>query len=175
MGMVFRIAPALRAARPDACAGRPIRLSGRVLAQLSAAEQLVVWAFRETRSTGPGAAERLVSGFRLAFDARLIGAAACGFDGLRRCLTAEPDLAPRLCPLLCACLGVDEERLLNGLAAAQLGDRARHDRELARFVPAAAALQLWRQSRLFGSAMSRAGLVLRDARLATPDTHGTPH
>jgi hypothetical protein len=175
MGIGFRVAPPLRAARSDACAGRPIRLSGRVLGQLSAAEQLVVWALRETRSTDPGAAERLVSGFRLAFDPRLIGAAACGFDGLRRCLTADPNLAPRLCPLHCACLGVDEERLLNGLAAAQLGDRARHDGELARFVPSAAALQLWRQSRLFGSAMSGAGLVLKDSRLVALETNGTPH
>ncbi len=154
---------------------RPTPLSGRVLGQLGAAEQLVVWAFRETAADEPGSLERLAAGFRLAFGRHLIRAAACGFDGLRRCLATEPDLAPRLCPLRCACLGRDEERLLQGLAAAQLGDRVRHDREVGPFVPPAARLQLWRQSRLFGAAMHEAALVLGDSRPSPLGPGSRPH
>ena len=175
MGMDFRTTPLRRAPQSAAVAKRPIRLSGRVLGQLSGAEQLVVWAMRETASTDAAAADRLVRGFRLAFGPRLIGAAACGFDGLRRCLGAEPTLAPRLCPLHCACLGVDEEHLLHGLAAAQLGDRRLHDSLLASFVLPTTRLQLWRQSRLFGAAMSEAGHVLPDARLARLRPSDQPH
>jgi hypothetical protein len=175
MGMEFRIIPPRSATQAVAATERPIKLSGRVLGQLSAAEQLVVWALRETASTDAAAADRLASGFRLAFGARLIGAAACGFDGLRRCLGAEPTLAPRLCPLHCACLGIDEEHLLHGLAAAQLGDRQLHDGLLARFVLPAASVQLWRQSRLFGAAMSDAGLVLPDGRLVRLRPNDQPH
>lgn len=175
MGMEFRITPPRRAPQQAAAVERPISLSGRVLGQLSAAEQLVVWALRETASTDAAAADRLVRGFRLAFGPRLIGAAGCGFDGLRRCLAAEPSLAPRLCPLHCACLGVDEEHLLYGLAAAQLGDRSLHDSLLAAFVLPTASVQLWRQSRLFGATMREAGLDLPDGRLARLRSNGQPH
>jgi hypothetical protein len=175
MGMEFRGTPTDRAPQSSGEASRPARLSGRVLGQLGTAEQLVIWAFREAPDSDPVAAERLARGFRLAFGARLIGAAACGFDGLRRCLSAEPERAPRLCPLHCACLGTDEERLLDGLAAAQLGDRQRHDERLAPFAPPAAHLQLWRQSRLFGTALARAGLDLPDARLVALERSGAPH
>lgn len=175
MGMEFRVTPTDRAPQSGGEAARPARLSGRVLGQLGMAEQLVIWAFRETPDSDPVAAERLARGFRLAFGARLIGAASCGFDGLRRCLIAEPERSPRLCPLHCACLGTDEERLLGGLAAAQLGDRRRHDEQLAPFAPPAARLQLWRQSRLFGSALVRAGLDLPDTRLVALERTATPH
>ncbi len=168
MGMAFRVDPEDTTSSSRGPTDGPITLSGRVLGQLATAEQLVVWAFREAASDEAAAAERLTRGFRLAFDCQLIGAAACGFDGLRRCLAAEPSLAPRLCPLRCACIGIDEERLLHGLAAAQLGDRAQHDSQCGRFVAPAARLQLWRQSKLFTSAMRRAALVLPDPRFLAP-------
>lgn len=171
MGMAFRVDPSAVAA-----AGSAIRLSGRVMGQLSAAEQLVVWAFRETACPAePGAADRLGHGFRLAFGPRLTSAAACSFDGLRRCLTTDPQLAPRFCPLRCACLSADEDAVLAGLAAAQLGDRGRHDSLVHRFVAEPARLQLWRQSRLFTTTLGRAQLLLPDARLVQLPTDGAPH
>jgi hypothetical protein len=161
MGMVFRIdPPAVAPASGD------IRLSGRVMGQLGPAEQLVVWVFRETASADDEAsADRLQRGLRLAFGPRLIGAAACGFDGLRRCLVAEPSLAPRFCPLRCACLSADEDTLLHALAAAQLGDRALHQTLTRRFVREAGRLQLWRQSRVLATILGRADLLLPDVRL----------
>ena len=161
MGMAFRIDPP--AVVP---AGGEVRLSGRVMGQLGPAEQLVVWVFRETASGDDDAsADRLQRGFRLAFGPRLMGAAACGFDGLRRCLMAEPALAPRFCPLRCACLAVDEDTLLHALAAAQIGDRTLHQTLTDRFVAAAGRLQLWRQSRLLAEVLGRADLLLPDVRL----------
>jgi len=174
MGMAFRV-------DPSAAAGSAIRLSGRVMGQLSAAEQLVVWAFREAvgpaepGTAEPGAAARLEHGFRLAFGPRLTAAAACSFDGLRRCLMAEPRLAPRFCPLRCACLSADEDAVLGGLAAAQLGDRGRHDSLVHRFVDEPARLQLWRQSRLFVNTLGRAQLLLPDARLVQLPTDAARH
>ncbi len=159
MGMAFRIDPEVAA--DDA----GIRLSGRVMGQLSAAEQLVVWACRET--AGPaeaGAADRLNHGFRLAFGPRLTAAAACSFDGLRRCLSADRHRAPRFCPLRCACISADEDCVLGGLAAVQLGDRGRHDSLVHRFVVPPARLQLWRQSRLVGMILDHADLLLPDKR-----------
>jgi hypothetical protein len=161
MGMAFRIDPsAVAPSRGD------IRLSGRVMGQLGPAEQLVIWALRETASAGDEAsADRLHQGFRLAFGPRLMGAAACGFDGLRRCLMADPTRAPRFCPLRCACLSLDEETLLHALAAAQLGDRALHQSLTSRFVGEAGRLQLWRQSRLLAEVLGRADHLLPDVRL----------
>ena len=169
MRMAFRVDPA-------AAADSAIRLSGRVMGQLSAAEQLVVWALRETACPAPpGAADRLAHGFRLAFGPRLTAAAACSFDGLRRCLMTEPRLAPRFCPLRCACLATDEDAVLGGLAAAQLGDRGRHDSLVHRFVAEPARLQLWRQSRLFATTLGRAQLLLPDARLVHLSTDAARH
>lgn len=160
MGMTFSVAPSMVAS------GSALRLSGRVMGQLSAAEQLVVWALRETAGPAePGAEDRLNHGFRLAFGRRLSPAAACSFDGLRRCLAADPTRAPRFCPLRCACLAVDEDSVLGGLAAAQLGDRSRHDSLVQRFVTRPTRLQLWRQSRLVGTILGHADLLLPDTRL----------
>jgi hypothetical protein len=161
MGMAFRIDPP--AVVPSI---GEVRLSGRVMGQLGASEQLVVWVFRETASAADEAsADRLNRGFRLAFGPRLMGAAACGFDGLRRCLAADPNRAPRFCPLRCACLSLDEDTLLHALAAAQLGDRSLHRTLTDRFVGEAGGLQLWRQSRLLAKVLGRADLLLPDVRL----------
>ena len=161
MGMAFRIDPP--AVVPSI---GEVRLSGRVMGQLGASEQLVVWVFRETASAADEAsADRLNRGFRLAFGPRLMGAAACGFDGLRRCLAADPTRAPRFCPLRCACLSFDEDTLLHALAAAQLGDRSLHRTLTDRFVGEAGRLQFWRQSRLLAEVLGRADLLLPDIRL----------
>ncbi len=161
MGMAFRIDPS--ALVP---ASGEIRLSGRVMGQLGPAEQLVVWVLRETANVADDAsAARLHRGFRLAFGPRSMGAAACAFDGLRRCFMAEPTRAPRFCPLRCACLSLDEDTLLHALAAAQLGDRALHRTLTRRFVGDSSRLQLWRQSRLLAEVLGRADLLLPDVRL----------
>ena len=171
MGMAFRIdPPAVVPSSGD------IRLSGRVTGQLGPSEQLVVWAFRETASADDDAsADRLHRGFRLAFGPRLMGAAACGFDGLRRCLSADPTRAPRFCPLRCACLSLDEDTLLHALAAAQLGDRALHQTLTCRFVTEAGRLQLWRQSRLLATILGRADLLLPDVRLVELPADASQH
>jgi hypothetical protein len=134
-------------------------LSGRVIGKLDTAEQFFVWALRETASGDPRSFERLDRGFRLAFGRRAHGPAACGFDGMRRCLAAAA-CPPSLCPLHCACLAVDEELLLAGLGAAQRGDRSLHSSLCRRFVGDCGALLLWRQSRILGSAMADARLIL---------------
>ena len=161
MGMAFRIDPP--AVVPSI---GEIRLSGRVMGQLGPAEQLVVWVFRETASADDEAsADRLQRGLRLAFGPRLMGAAACGFDGLRRCLVADSARAPRFCPLRYACLSADEDTLLHALAAAHLGDRALHRTLTGRFVGEAGGLTLWRQSRILATILGRADLLLPDVRL----------
>lgn len=148
----------------------PVALSGRVVGQLGAAEQLVIWAFREAAGGMATAEPRLLLGFRLAFGEAGTGAAVCAFDGLRRCLLADPALRPDLCPLRCACLSLDEERLQRGMAAAQRGDRTTHRALLQPFVAPPLHQQLWRQSRLFAAALSQAGLFLPDRRL--PELRG---
>jgi hypothetical protein len=171
MGMAFRVAPSALSAP-----GSAIRLSGRVMGQLCAAEQLVIWACRETAGPAePGSADRLARGFRLVFGPQRAGAAACSFDGLRRCLVADPARAPRFCPLRCACLSADEDALLGGLAAAQLGDRGRHDGLVNRFVAASSRLQLWRQSRLLATVLGRADLALPDPRLVQMPVDAARH
>lgn len=171
MGMVFEVAP-----RAAATTGNGIRLSGRVMSQLGLAEQLVVWAFREAAGGAtPGSAERLARGFRLAFGLQRTGAAACGFDGMCRCFAAEPERAPRFCTLDCACLSIDEERLLHALAAAQIGDRARHLALMQPHLAQVARLAFWRQCRLFALALDHAGLMLPDARLAALGTDASRH
>lgn len=142
-----------------------VRLSGRVLGQLGPAEQFVLWAMRESAVDCERSRERLVEGFRAAFGADLFIAAACGFYGLRRCLAADPTRAPRLCPLTCACLSIDEQTLLYGLAAAQIGDWPMHIDLFSRFVHEESRERVWQHSRTLGSAMSEAGLCLPDSRL----------
>lgn len=144
-------------------------LSGRVIGKLDTAEQFFVWALRETASNDPQSSERLDQGFRLAFGHRGHGPAACGFDGMRRCLVAAAQ-PPSLCPLHCACLAVDEELLLAGLGAAQRGDRPLHARLSRCFVGDCGALSLWRQSRILGLAMADARLILP----AGPDVPALP-
>ncbi len=171
MGMAFRVDPSAVAAPPSA-----IRLSGRVMGQLGAAEQLVIWAFRETQGAAePGSAERLARGFRLAFGPRLTGAAFCSFDGLERCLCADPARAPRFCPLRSACLSADEDAVLYALAAAQVGDRALHDSLVVAFVETPSRLQLWRQSRILATILGRAELHLPDLRLVQLPADGPPN
>jgi hypothetical protein len=125
---------------------------------LDTAEQLVVWAFREAATSERGLPERLIWGFYLAFGGRLFGRALCGFDGIRRCLDAAAVVRPRLGSLRCAGLSLDEEALLDGLAAAQVGDRRRHQMSLGRFTDAHTALPLWRHCRVFAGAMTDASL-----------------
>ena len=85
MGMAFRIDPSAVVQSIG-----EIRLSGRVMGQLGPSEEAVVWVFPETASADDDAsAGRLHRGFRVAFGPRLMTAAACGFDGLRRCLAAD--------------------------------------------------------------------------------------
>jgi hypothetical protein len=169
--MVFAPAAASATAPRDG-----IRLSGRVMSQLGLAEQLVVWAFREVAGAAvPGSAERLACGFRLAFGVERAGAAACGFDGMRRCFAAEPERAPRFCTLDCACLAIDEERVLHALAAAQIGDRARHLGLMRPHLGETARLAFWRQCRLFALALNHAGLVLPDGRLAALGHEASRH
>lgn len=171
MGVALRMEASAEAESASA-----IRLSGRVMGQLGAAEQLVIWAFRETTGpTEPGAEERLRHGLHLAFGPRLSAAAACSFDGLRRCLMADPDRAPRFGPLRCACLSADEDSVLGGLAAAQRGDRSRHDSLVHRFVIPPARLQLWRQSRLVATIVGDADLLLPDPRLVQLGLEAVPH
>lgn len=152
-----------------------VRLSGRVMGQLGAAEQLVVWALREAACGETLAGQRLLEGFRLAFGERGLAAAVCGFDGMRRCLLADPARAPRFCPLRCACLAADEEQLLYALAAAQLGLRETHRRLVSAFVPVGLVLQLWRQMRLFGAVLLRVDLALPERSLVELEGAVTCH
>lgn len=171
MGMAFHSEPSV--VMPSI---GEIRLSGRVMGQLGPAEQLVIWAFRESSAADdPASIDRLRQGYGLAFGARLTGAAACAFDGLRRCLAADPARAPRFCPLRCACLSVDEDTLLHALAAAQIGDRALHRELTRRFVTAGDGLQLWRQSRLVATILDWADLLLPDVRLIALPANAPQH
>jgi hypothetical protein len=142
--------------------GSEARLGSRAVATLDTAEQLVVWAFREVATSERGLPERLGWGFQLAFGSRLLGRALCGFDGLRRCLGAAAVVRPQLRSLRCAALSHDEEALLEGLTAAQVGDRQRHRMALGRFTDANTAMPLWRHCRIFTGAMSDASLPLTE-------------
>jgi len=88
---------------------------------------------------------------------------------------ADPDRAPRFGPLRCACLSADEDSVLGGLAAAQRGDRSRHDSLVHRFVIPPARLQLWRQSRLVATILGDADLLLPDPRLVQLGLEAVPH
>jgi hypothetical protein len=149
-------------------------LSGRVVGKLGVAEQFVVWALRETASNDPRSAERLDRGFRLAFGSCAHGLAACGFDGMRRCL-AVAERPPALCPLHCACLAIDEELLLAGLGAAQRGNRPLHASLSRRFVGECGAQSLWRQSRILGAAMADVRLILPEGPKLTAQSASARH
>ncbi len=135
------------------------RLSARMVGQLAAGEQFVVWAMRQRLRDGAPTSPVLVHGFRLAFGLSAMEPALAAFEGCFAALArhaAEP-AGIALCPLRCACLTADEETILGLVAAAQLGQP---DPRGARLVATVARPELRRQAAVFALALLRAGLAL---------------
>ena len=170
MGPAFR----KEAAAPMAAEQPEGMLAGRVLGQLGPGEQFVVWAFRQHADDGWRATRRLREGFRLAFGETFLPFGLAGFTGIERCLARGLAPAVAVCPLCCACVSRDEQRLLFGLAAAQLGDRRAHREHLRPYALAERAAELWLHSSLFAATLARSALFLPNGRLLALSADATP-
>ncbi len=176
MGNAFRKEAARREAAAPMVAEQPEgMLAGRVLGQLGAGEQFVVWAFRQHADDGWRATRRLREGFRLAFGETFLPCGLAGFTGIERCLARGLNPAVTVCPLCCACVSSDEQRLLLGLAAAQLGDRLAHREHLRPYALAERTAELWLHSRVFAAALARSALFLPDGRLLALAADAVPN
>lgn len=138
----------------------PGRLSGRMVGELAAGEQLLIWALRQRLHDAEPASPVLVHGFRLAFGLSRIEAALAAFEGLFAGLASHSLRDLGLCPLRCACLSTHEQELLTVVAVAQLGRTFRLEARVARLVAAEAedGLCLW--ATCLANALMQAGLAL---------------
>ena len=99
--------------------------SGLLVVHLTAGEQFVLWALRHRRADGTPASRCILHGFRLAFGLAGIEAGLAVFEGLWTLLATRAVLPVQVAPLRAAGVLQDERRLLDLLAAAQLGDKGR--------------------------------------------------
>lgn len=133
------------------------RLSARLVGQLSAGEQFVVWALRQRLRDAVPASPVLVHGFRLAFGLRAMEPGLAAFEGCFRMLASCPAAGGiALCPLRCACLTADEEAVM-GLVAGRPAPLAE------RLVEAVARRELCAHAAALGTLLARAGLALPGA------------
>lgn len=115
-----------------------VRLSGRVVGQLSLFEQFVLWALRRRLSDGCTTSAVLVRGFRLAFGLAYLERALAAFETVCTCLEAHGTRDIGLLPLSCACISSDEAWILALVRAAPQGGGA----SLARALVGSAAAEL---------------------------------
>jgi hypothetical protein len=137
------------------------RLAARTLGQLGCGEQFVVWALRQRLHDGGPGSTVLVHGFRLAFGLWALEPALAAFEGCFSALArhARHDLC--LCPLRCACLSLDEDAVLELIAAAQLAPGARClAATLERLVEPEGRAPLRGNATALGTVLLRAGLLL---------------
>lgn len=175
MGMVFRFDTATPVEPEFTEAGIEGALGGRVLGQLGPGEQFVIWAFRQHADDGWRPTRRLLDGFRLAFGEDAMASGLAGFTGIERCLVRGISPAACVYPLRCACVSRDEQRLLFGLAAAQLGDRLAHREHFRPYMLIERCAELWRHSSIFGAALARSALFLPDGRLLSLPSDAMPN
>lgn len=140
--------------------GSPGRLSGRMVGELAAGEQFVIWALRQRLHDARPASPVLVHGFRLAFGLSRIEAALAAFEGLFTGLAGHAIRDLGLCPLRCACLSTHEQELLTLVATAQLGRTFRLEARVARLVAGEAEDGLCSWATRLADALMQAGLAL---------------
>jgi hypothetical protein len=137
------------------------RLAARTLGQLGFGEQFVVWALRQRLHDGEPGSAVLVHGFRLAFGLWALEPALAAFEGCFSVLArhALHDLC--FCPLRCACLSLDENAILELIAAAQLAPGgACLAPALERLVEPEGCAPLRGNAMVLGTILLRAGLLL---------------
>jgi hypothetical protein len=173
--MVFRFDTAASVEADITEAGIEGGLGGRVLGQLGPGEQFVIWAFRQHADDGWRPTRRLLDGFRLAFGEEVLACGLAGFTGIERCLHRGIAPTVNVYPLRCACVSRDEQRLLLGLAAAQLGDRLAHREHLRPYMAIERCAELWKHSSIFGAALARSALFLPDGRLLSLPADALPN
>lgn len=93
------------------------RLSGRIVGQLSTAQQFLLWAPRRRLTAGGATTPVLVHGFRLAFGLARLEDALAAFEDFTRYLDENATRDVCLLPLRCPCVSADEETILALVAA----------------------------------------------------------
>jgi hypothetical protein len=139
---------------------RDARLSGRIVGQLVPAEQLVLWAMRQRLADGGALSATFAEGFRLAFGMRAMEAALVAFEGMFNALARHASHDICLCPPRCACVSLDEERILRLVTAAQQGSEHGLEMLVAQLVEQPARPALRRHALMLAFSLLRVDLRL---------------
>lgn len=135
------------------------RLSGRMVGQLTTAEQVLVWALRQRLQDGSPASPVLSHGFRLAFGFGLVEPALAAFEALFQVLASDARDDICLCPLRCAFVSADEEAILGLVAQARCGLPVTVLRRAGRLAEPASCAALAQRAELLAALIDRAGLT----------------
>ena len=148
--------------RDEDMAGVVSMPSGLLMTHLTAGEQFVLWAFRHRQADDAPGSRCMLHGFRLAFGLAKVEAGLAVFESLWALLARRAILPVRLAPLRASAVLLDERRLLDLHAAAQVGDAARAARIAHGLVEAQAVPELCAYAETMAELLARRDWPLGD-------------
>ncbi len=159
--------------RDEDMAGVVSMPSGLLVTHLTAGEQFVLWAFRHRQADDAPGSRCMLHGFRLAFGLAKVEAGLAVFESLWALLARRAILPVRLAPLRAASVLLDERRLLDLHAAAQVGDAARAARIARGLVQTEAVPELCAYAETMAELLARRDWPLSD-RTGSPEAASPP-